>query len=52
MLWWWVRGAADTRRVLVLVLDRAPLVWWVRELVTLTVDEALALYPALAKVLP
>lgn len=55
VLWWWLRGAAgvggDTRRVLVFELRRTALVWWVRTLTTLTPAEALALYPALSRVL-
>ena len=51
VLWWWARGEGERRRVVVLDLQPSPLVWWVRQLVTLTVAEALRLYPLLAKVL-
>lgn len=51
VLWWWVRGAGATQRVMVLQLERSVLVWWVRRLATLTTDEAVAAYAPLAKLL-
>lgn len=47
VIWWWARGAGATRRVHVLELQRASLVWWVRQLAALSVDEAVVAYPVL-----
>lgn len=47
VVWWWARGTGQARRVHVLQLQRAPLVWWVQRLAALSVDEAVAAYPAL-----
>lgn len=51
VLWWLVRGRGEARKVQVLELERGDLVWWAQRLVTLTVDEALAAYPALKALL-
>lgn len=51
VLWWWARGAGQQRRVHVLELQRGDLVWWVQRLVALSVDEAVARYPALGALL-
>ena len=50
-LWWWTRGQGAEQRVLLLVLQRSPLVWWVQELQTLTRAEALQRYPMLERLL-
>lgn len=51
VLWWLVRGRGEARKVQVLELERGELVWWAQRLVTLTVDEAVKAYPALAVLL-
>jgi len=53
-LWWWLRDgrAGQPQRVLVLEMQRSALVWWVRTLATLALDEAARLYPRLQPLLP
>ena len=46
-LYWWARGSGSSRRVHVLELQRSVLVWWVQQLLALSVDEAQARYPQL-----
>lgn len=47
VLWWWARGSGAERRVHVLQLRRGITNWWVDQLATLSVDEALQAYPQL-----
>ncbi|GAB1388983.1 hypothetical protein MASR1M6_11640 [Rubrivivax sp.] len=49
VLWWWLRGRGDAARVHVLELERGLLVWAVRELSTLSADEAGRRYPGIAQ---
>ncbi len=51
VLWWWLRGDGENRRVLTLELQRDLLAWQTQSLATLSVPEALARYPELQPLL-